>query len=278
MEKKIIKLNSTLTPAFTLIEAANASYIRHSHSLYEILYIIDGYLELTVQDLQYHLRPGDLALIPGGQVHGFHTPDSSRSFVGAFHLEGIPEFQKLCEGRRLATPYIPACPETREFPELFRKILETSVSEGPLLISVGYLHILLGKLAPLLSFEANDTDGITASLATQAIAYIGDNVEKNLTLESVADHLNISKFYLSRIFNQQLNVSFNSFLSFLRVNAGKRLLVQTDLQISEIAMICGFENMRSFNRTFKDFAGQTPTAYRKGNKGKLVINYDNTVM
>ncbi len=275
MEKKIIRLQSSLTPAFTMMETADASYIRHSHSMYELIYLLDGMIELYVQDEQYTLHPGDMALIPGNQVHGFYTPDHSHSFIGAFHSDEIPEFQRLAERHHLLSPYIPSCEETQDFPDLFRKILMYSTAKDSLLISVGYLHILLGRLVPLLRFENNLPDSSALSLANQAILYIGDNIEKNITLESVAEHLNISKFYLSRIFNQQLNVSFNNYVSFLRINAGKRLLVQTDLQIGEIAVLCGFDSVRSFNRTFREYAGQTPTAYRNDNKGKLTVNYAN---
>lgn len=277
MEKKNIRLHSTLTPAFTLVEAIDADYIRHSHSLYELIYLLDGTLYLLIEESHYTMKAGDLALIPGNSVHGFHTETHSHSFIGAFHLGEIPEFQKLFEGRYLLSPYIPACPETAVLPKLFRKIIESSDSQGSLLIPVGYLHLLLGEIVPLLTFATNQANGENASLASQAITYIGDNVEKNLTLESVAEHLGISKYYLSRIFNQQLNVSFNTFLSFLRVNAGKRLLVQTELQIGEIAFMCGFDSVRSFNRTFKEFSNQTPTAYRNSNKGKAAMNYNNPI-
>lgn len=275
MEKKNIRLHSALTPAFTLAEALDADYILHSHSLYELIYVLDGTLHLVVEEGHYQMKAGDLALISGNLVHGFNTEDHSHSFIGAFHVEEIPEFQKLAEGRHLVSPYIPACPETKDLPELFRKIIEFSDPEGPFLVSVGYLHILLGKIVPLLTFEANQANGENTSLVNQAISYIGDNSEKNLTLESVAEHLGISKYYLSRIFNQQLNISFNTFLSFIRINVGKRLLVQTDLQIGEIALMCGFDNVRSFNRTFKEFANQTPTTYRNSNKGKPALNYSN---
>ncbi|WOO40649.1 helix-turn-helix domain-containing protein [Rubellicoccus peritrichatus] len=101
----------------------------------------------------------------------------------------------------------------------------------------------------------------------RAIDYIKAHLQDPLSLDEVANAVNISRCYFSRLFKEKFGVSFTTYVSSLRVEQTKQLLIRSDLSITEIAFKVGFQSMSQFNRTFKDFEQQTPSTFRKRTKG-----------
>ncbi|NLW47970.1 MAG: response regulator [Firmicutes bacterium] len=103
-----------------------------------------------------------------------------------------------------------------------------------------------------------------SSLTIQkALAYVQSNFTRDLTLEEVADHVGVSKSYLSRIFPEYAGKHFCSYLQQLRIERAKELLRFTDDHIYEIASKVGFWNSRYFGKVFRDMVGITPADYRR---------------
>ncbi|MCK0472369.1 response regulator [Halalkalibacter sp. APA_J-10(15)] len=88
--------------------------------------------------------------------------------------------------------------------------------------------------------------------------------ESRLTLETVARELHVSSAYLSRLFKQQVGVSFVHALTKLRIKKAMQLLHSTDLTINEISQQVGYETQHYFSTAFKKVVGVTPNGYRKG--------------
>lgn len=108
-----------------------------------------------------------------------------------------------------------------------------------------------------------------SSLTIQkALAYIQSNFTRDLTLEEVADHVGVSKSYLSRIFPEYAGKHFCSYLQQLRIERAKELLRFTDYHIYEIASKVGFWNSRYFGKVFRDMVGMTPADYRRISPGQ----------
>jgi AraC-like DNA-binding protein len=94
-------------------------------------------------------------------------------------------------------------------------------------------------------------------------------LDKNLTIQSLAEMLNLSKADLSAILNNQLNKNFNDFINSYRVEEVKRKLDDPEFNkytVLTIAEMCGFNSQSSFYRIFKNLTGKTPNDYQ--NKGK----------
>lgn len=105
----------------------------------------------------------------------------------------------------------------------------------------------------------------------RALEYIKSHLQEPLTLDEVADAINISRCYFSRLFKEKFGVSFTTYVSSLRIKQTKQLLMRSDLSITEIAFKVGFQSMSQFNRTFKDFEKQTPSAFRRLNRETLNV-------
>ena len=86
---------------------------------------------------------------------------------------------------------------------------------------------------------------------------------EQMSLEYVADQFELDPIFLSKEFKRVKHVTFIDYLTNIRIAEAKRLLVETNQQISSIAESMGY-NPSYFNRLFKKVTGMTPGQYRKG--------------
>lgn len=96
----------------------------------------------------------------------------------------------------------------------------------------------------------------------RAKQFIADHQTEDLSLEQVARSVHTSKFYFCKIFKRATGINFTDYLSRVRTERAKNLLLNPNLRVSEIAYEVGFQSLTHFNRIFKRILGQSPTEYR----------------
>jgi AraC-like DNA-binding protein/ligand-binding sensor protein len=101
----------------------------------------------------------------------------------------------------------------------------------------------------------------------RAKEYISEHQAEKLKLGQVAKAVNMSAFYFCKTFKKVTGINFTDYLSRVRIERAKNLLLNPNLRISEIAFEVGFQSLTHFNRVFKKIAGQSPTDYR----GQLLV-------
>lgn len=97
---------------------------------------------------------------------------------------------------------------------------------------------------------------------TRAKQYIHDNQANDLSLGEVARAVNTSTFYFCKMFKKATGINFTDYLSRVRIEKAKNLLINPNLRVSEIAYEVGFQSLTHFNRVFRRMVGQSPTDYR----------------
>lgn len=94
-------------------------------------------------------------------------------------------------------------------------------------------------------------------------------LDSSLSLEMVADKLNLNKSYLSRLINLELGKSFTDYVNELRVEEAKSYIANPDFwnyTLVSIGLEAGFNSKSAFNLAFKKFTGLTPSEYKEGVK------------
>jgi len=97
---------------------------------------------------------------------------------------------------------------------------------------------------------------------SRAKEYILEHQTEELSLSQVAKAVNTSTFYFCKMFKKITGINFTDYVSRVRVEKAKNLLLNPNLRISEIAFEVGFQSLTHFNRVFKKILGQSPTEYR----------------
>lgn len=96
----------------------------------------------------------------------------------------------------------------------------------------------------------------------RAKEFIQEHQTENLRLGQVAKACNTSTFYFCKMFKKVTGINFTDYLSRVRIEKSKNLLLNPNLRVSEIAFEVGFQSLTHFNRVFKKILGQSPTEYR----------------
>ena len=105
----------------------------------------------------------------------------------------------------------------------------------------------------------------------KAIQFIQKNFAAKLSLEDVAEHVYLSPSYFSRIFKEEMDISFKNYLNDVRIRRSRDLLVNTDLQLVDIAGAVGYEDQSYFTKVFKKICGISPGKYRE-TRGRMPEN------
>lgn len=96
----------------------------------------------------------------------------------------------------------------------------------------------------------------------KSISFIEENYGQNITLQDVADHVAISKNYLSMLFKQETGINFVAYLNQYRIEKAKQLLTTTNMKIYEIADSIGFYSPYYFSKVFKEITKMQCKEYR----------------
>lgn len=100
------------------------------------------------------------------------------------------------------------------------------------------------------------------SVINEAIRYIEVHYSKDITLEEVAQRMNFSPYYFSKMFKKQTGINFIDFLTSVRLENAKILIQESDLSIKEVANRVGYRDPNYFSRVFKKNMGVNPSEYK----------------
>ncbi len=97
----------------------------------------------------------------------------------------------------------------------------------------------------------------------KALEYIEKNYMKDISLQEISDHSNLSRTYFCNLFKQEAGENFIEYLSKFRIEKAKILLKNPKMKIYEVGTACGFDNYRYFTKLFREMAGISPGEYRE---------------
>jgi AraC-like DNA-binding protein len=170
-------------------------------------------------------------------------------------------------------------PTRSQFERTLRLVKEWGVQVDPAKLEQAYFNTrvvpnrqheavvkLLSIFAQHLSMLSNQVvlqqDNAEPPVITRAKEFIQEHQTENLRLGHVAKAVNTSTFYFCKMFKKVTGINFTDYLSRVRIEKSKNLLLNPNLRVSEIAFEVGFQSLTHFNRVFKKILGQSPTEYR----------------
>lgn len=248
----------------------------HSHEAYEIYYLVFGTRKFFIGDTICYIKPGDLVVIPKGELHrtSFDSGSTHERIYVYFsenYLEELFERFGRCQMlENLSYPPVQIPPYQREYLEnLFGK-MEMEYERGDrfsdLLLrdSLTELLVFIMRCRQSLKQPAlSDMSSVDVRMQ-EAARYIAREFRRNLTLGIVAGHMGLSQSYFSRKFKEATGFGFKEYLCLVRIRAASSLLLETKRSVTDIAFACGFNDSNYFGDTFRKMKGVSPSRYRNG--------------
>lgn len=130
---------------------------------------------------------------------------------------------------------------------------------------VGHVHEIVFRLAENRDFyEKQKFVNVNVSKAiTEAKRFIMKNYNRNIQLKDVANHVFLSPNYFHKLFTQVTGITPHQYIINQKINAAKKMLLESDATITDIIINCGFSSQSYFNAIFKREVKITPNDYRK---------------
>lgn len=180
-------------------------------------------------------------------------------------------------------------PDTAQFNKITQQLFDWGVTVDLSQLKDAYYHSrtlapqqytamvkLLEIFATHISTLANEIvvqeDESESPMIRRARAYIYANQADPIDLDQVAKAMHVSTFYFCKMFRKATGLTFTDYLSRVRVEKAKTLLLNPHLRISEIAYDVGFQSLTHFNRMFRKIVGQSPTVYRESKSVRQLLS------
>lgn len=235
----------------------------HYHDHYEIYFLKKGNVRYFVGDKVFDLSAGDVVLISPHVIHKTATlkNQGAERILIAFTDKFImyPKHDKIF-----------SCFDTIYFKNApVKELIEKAEEEARLSdrfcedLIVGYIREILVTLTRL-SKKAAPPDSLEKnSVIRRAVLYICENYSSEISLTMLARNFGASESHFSRQFKMFTGFGVNEYISTVRVKNAEKLLVTTNLSVTQIAQRCGFNSSSYFAAVFKKTRGISPCAMRK---------------
>lgn len=243
----------------------------HNNCL-EILHIISGKGVIVIKDKLYPFEAGSVFFINGKNAH-CSVPEQPEKYVRnkiifsrnyiekiLLHTNCIIWLEKLFnENNGMSINFTPE--QSGKLDILFLKLNE-KLKENTYDTNLKTLLCILSIMNIAIEHTGHYIPTLKNKIS-ELLEYINKNLDKNLLLEELCEIVHMSKYHLCRTFKRTMDMTISEYILIMRLSKAKTMLTESDVQISEIVMSCGFSSFAYFSKIFKEYEKITPTQYRK---------------
>ena len=228
-----------------------------------IHFVLSGKGELHIDEHIFSLSAGDVFIIPAGKIAYYKASQThpwSYAWVGFLGISSKTYIYQLMSSTKKI--YILNNIDTKKYKDCIFDIL--SLENNTTYDYLKANSILLNIIAMLFDdINFDESNWGKASIADEVKFYLDTNYAEKLKITDVARFFGIHPNYLTRIFHDKFGVSPKQYLTDLKLNKSRKLLVTTESSVSVIANSLGFEDQLAFSKVFKKHFSLSPSEYRK---------------
>lgn len=270
---ELVKLNEDISVMFANITDDTRIVPKHWHSHLEIIYILDGYLEVAINNSEYLIGKDQLIIINPRDIHSTANKNFNTSILLQIPYElledNIEDVQNI---------YFECNPYTKDIQKISYqndiKALLKSFAEIYKTKSLGYKLKINSLIYDLLFILVNNfSTSLTKLHIKKTVRYldrlelITKYVKKHYTecisLDDISAQVRLNPEYFSRFFKKYMGTTFLKYLNSIRLEHFYTDLVNTDYSVTELIEKNGFTNYKMFMKLFKDTYGCTPSEMRR---------------
>lgn len=264
---------------FYHVEANHSRYQMpyHWHPEYEIIRILHGSFQLTIDGRSISATKDDIIFIQGGTLHGGVPEDCIYECI-VFDMRLLLGNNKVCRKQiqqlmrnELTVNLIlteKSISVRRPVEDLFHAM--ALKKPGYEFITQGSLFHLLGNIFEEQLYQKNASAPTASSHQISrfkdVLNYIEEHYTEPISLDTMAKLAGLSPRYFCRFFRKMTQYTPTEYLNYYRIECACEQLAETQLTITEIALNCGFNDISYFIKAFHKAKGITPKQYKEQNK------------
>ena len=245
---------------------------KHFHEHYEIIFVSSGVGRLIVEGDEYPIKPGSLVLIPPFKYHHIYIDNEATSYdrhiihfpIDYLATDGQKILNVLFADEKICCRFYHSHSIGSNIISLFDRFEEAA--KMPDRQQLSYTALIVSELMVLLSLtDSGDMPRSSLELGARVMRFLNENIDKDLSLDSISRHFFVSKYYLCRAFKRHNGISIHGYVNQKRVINAKHL-IDSGESASVAAYKVGFGDYSAFFRAYVKIVGTSPTAQttRKG--------------
>lgn len=234
-----------------------------------LIYCIDGKGWISTNGTKHELKKEEFFIIEAGTPHSYGASEKEPWSIYWLHFTGGKSH--LFKSIYNMVIKIDEAPEARfkdrllMFEEIYRNLEMGYSSENLEYATLCLWHFIASFKFISQYREINKSK--KGDIIQDAINYMRNNIEKRLSLEEIANSVNYSPSHFGQIFLKKTGHSPLNYFNQLKIQRACQMLDFSDVKIKEIANELGFYDQYHFSKTFFKITGETPSQYKKRNKG-----------
>lgn len=241
-----------------IFKTKNLDFPAHIHNHIELVYMLHGKSHAFSGGIECEINTGDFFIAFPNYIHYYDTEENHNAIVAIIPCEMLPEYKNILFKKTPVSPVITNTPkEAGELMEMMCNYKGTYKNN----VYRGLFIAILGIIFEKMSFTTEKNNSYTT--IQTLLEYCENNFKNEISVKKTAEDLHLSASYISHTFTDKIRISFRDYINSLRLNEAHTLLINSDMNMTEIALMSGFETIRTFNRAFKKHYGTSPSEYRK---------------
>ena len=237
---------------------------KHIHLFSELVYVMEGEMDVTVDNTTETAKAGDIIIVPPLAVHSYCATSYTEHWMCTFSndlvLDILTEKELYAGGKHHVFT-----PSANLLSYISSRLIDGK--RKPVSLDAEVTRFFKATLHAVFEEYFRTTETATERNHIHTIAaillYMHEHSKENLSLESIGKALGYSPKYISKCFSHLKGLNFYRLLNSFRADHAKQLLKTTQLRIIDIAIECGYASERSFQRAFYQIVGKKPSEYRK---------------
>jgi len=266
---KIFIINGTITPP-------------HWHKHTELVYILKGKALIYINGDSFRCCQGEIAYIPNSSLHTI-IPDENSKYCAILIGDTVfnnfsfdvhyKEYVNLFLDNYDIMPFVIL--KNLDYYISIKSIIDEIINE----ISnrdKGYqlaikscickFFVYIVRFVPYIEMPFDESKNEKIKNLKRVLDFIDENYQNKITISEMTKLTNFSPQHFCRIFKAYTGKTLVEYVTMIKLENAKQLIVKTDLPITQIASICGFCNANYFDRVFKKYFNSKPSDIRKKKK------------
>ncbi|MCR4694371.1 MAG: AraC family transcriptional regulator [Pseudobutyrivibrio sp.] len=250
------------------------SYVStHWHSAIEVMYIMDGQVNIAIDGKTTTLVKDDIFLVDSAVAHSTKSLHGNYAVLIQFPYPLLKRYIPDIDSLRFSFDCHSGDPEEmrkqeelKKITKKMKKVFETNPDMGILKFNslvFEFLYVMHKNFARQMPAAEGKKEEKTFKRITQVLDYLEKNYNKQISLEEIASVACFQKEYFCHFFKKNMGISYSKYLNELRISHIYKDLSETNIPLKDLLEIHGFTNYKLFRSMFYEEFHTTPGEYRK---------------
>ncbi len=241
------------------IRSCEKPYYAHWHEFLEFLYFVEGACTINCDGIPQVMKDGELLFINSNCIHNIlpHSPgchyliltvDADFFRQCGVHTSGRASALKITDPH-ITSLLLEMDTLQKEKPNFYKKEMMTLMK----LLLIRLDRLLDNHQAPPIRRSKHH------QVVINGVEFLNEHFSEQITLEMISAHVGCSKYHFSRLFKKIMGQTITEYLNYQRCNYARKLLAEGNHNVSESAVLSGFQSLSYFTKVYKKHIGVVPS-------------------